>query len=109
MSGNSLMPTGERERRTFADYADAKDHAAHGEHIRMQRERFFDADAFSRFYRDNTMSEEIDVLSRDMLHGMIDTHRGNHPDLLARVDAVMTQAANVHPSGALAKYARVLQ
>ena len=61
---------GERERRTFAGYADAKDHAAHGEHIRMQRERFFDADAFSRFYRDNTMSEEIDVLRRDMLHGV---------------------------------------
>jgi hypothetical protein len=98
---------GERERRTFADYADAKDHAAHGPHVRMQRERFFDADAFSRFYRDNTMSEEIDVLRRDMLHGVIDTHRVDHPDSLTRVDAVMTQAANVHPSGALAKYARV--
>lgn len=67
----------------------------------------FDADAFSRFYRDNTMSEEIDVLTRDMHHGVIDTHRSDHPDSLARVDAVMTQAANVHPSGALAKYARV--
>ena len=98
---------GEREQRTFADYADVKDHAAHGPHIRMQRERFFDADAFSRFYRDNTMSEEIDVLRRDMLHGVIDTHRVDHSDSLTRVDAVMTQAANVYPSGALAKYARV--
>jgi len=32
---------GERERRTFVDYADAKDHEAHGMHISMQRERFF--------------------------------------------------------------------
>ena len=94
----------ERERRTFEDYADLKNHAAHGPHIQMQRERFFDADAFSRFYRDNTMSEQIQVLRRDMLHGVIDTHRA---DSLARVDAVMIQAANVHPSGALAKYARV--
>jgi hypothetical protein len=98
---------GERERRTFADYPEVKDHAAHGAHIRMQRERFFGADAFSRFYRDNTMSEEIDILRYDMLHGVIDTNRADYADSLARVDAVMTQAANVHPSGALAKYARV--
>jgi hypothetical protein len=97
----------ERDQCTYADYADLKDHTAHGPHIRMQRERFFDADAFARFYRDNTMSEEIDVLRRDMLHGVIDTHWADHRDSLARADAVMTQAANVHPSGALAKYARV--
>jgi hypothetical protein len=42
-----------------------------------------------------------------MLHGVIDTHWADHRDSLARADAVMTQAANVHPSGALAKYARV--
>jgi hypothetical protein len=98
---------GERERRGFANYADVRDHAAHGPHIGRQRERFFDADAFSRFYRDNTMSEEIDILRRDMLHGVIDTLGAHHPDSLARVDAVMTQAANVHPSGVLARYARV--
>jgi C-terminal domain 6 of the ABC-three component (ABC-3C) systems len=98
---------GEREQRTFADYAEANDHVAHGPHIRMQRERFFDADAFSRFYRDNTMSEEIAVLRRDMLHGVFDKYSADHRDSLARVEAVMTQAANVHPSGALAKYARV--
>ena len=44
-----------------------KDHAEFGVHLAMQRERFFDADAFSRFYRDNTMSEEIDVLNKDMV------------------------------------------
>jgi ABC-3C protein len=65
----------------------------------MQRERFFDADAFSRFYRDNTMSEEIDVLNKDMFHGVIDVHRANNDDSLSRCDAVMTQAASVHPSG----------
>jgi len=98
---------GERERCTFADYVSVMDHAAHGQHIRRQRERFFDADAFSRFYRDNTMSEEIHAVKRDILHGVIETHGAEHPDSLARVDAVMTQAANVHPSGTLAKYARV--
>jgi hypothetical protein len=40
-------------------------------------------------------------------HGVIDVHRAKYVDSLARVDAAMTQAANVQPSGALAKYARV--
>jgi hypothetical protein len=97
----------ERDGDTFANHADAKEHAEYGPHLDMQRERFFDADAFSRFYRDNTMSEQIDALRRDIFHGTAETHRLDHPDALARVDAVMTQAANVHPSGALSRYARV--
>ena len=47
------------------------------------------------------MSEQIDALRRDMFHGTAETHRLDHPDALARVDAVMTQAANVQPAGAL--------
>jgi hypothetical protein len=98
---------GERDQCTFLDHAAVKDHKLHGPHLDMQRERFFDADAFSRFYRDNTMSEEIDLLRRDMRHGVVEVHRADHLDSLTRVDAVMSQAANVHPAGALAKYARV--
>jgi hypothetical protein len=98
---------GEREAQDFKDHEAVKDHAEFGTHLAMQRERFFDADAFSRFYRDNTMSEEIDVLNNDMLHGVIDVQRGNHDDSLSRCDAVMAQAANVQPSGALSRYARV--
>jgi hypothetical protein len=98
---------GEREECAFQSYTDIENHAVHGEHVRMQRERFFDADAFSRFYRDNVMSQEIDLLTRDIFYGVVDTNRADHADSLTRVDAVMTQAANVHPSGALAKYARV--
>ena len=98
---------GERERCTYNGDVDVKNHGDHGPHLHMQRERFFDADAFSRFYRDNTMSEEIETLRHDMYHGVVDVHRADHADSLSRVNAVMVQAANVHPSGALAKYARV--
>ena len=98
---------GERENCTFSSYDALKPHVEHDYHLRLQRERFFDADAFSRFYRDNTMDAEINILRRDMIHGVIDTHRANHTDTLTRIDAVMTQAANVNPSGVLAKYARV--
>jgi hypothetical protein len=98
---------GEREDCIFCDHAAVKDHYVHGPHLHMQREQFFDADAFSRFYRDNTMSEEILLLRRDVLHGVAEIHRAKHADSLTRVDAVMTQAANVQPAGALARYARV--
>jgi len=98
---------GERDGKTFASHADAKAHSEHGLHLDMQRERFFDADAFSRFYRDNTMSEDIDAFRQDIHHGTAEVHRQEYPDALARVDAVMTQAANIQPSGALSRYARV--
>jgi len=102
-----LNAYGEREQCTYDSHADIRNHSGHAPHLNMQRERFFDADAFSRFYRDNTMSEEISALRRDMYHGVADVHGAKHSDSLARVDAVMSQAANVQPSGALAKYARV--
>ena len=97
----------DREGRTFATHADAKAHAEYGPHLDMQRERFFDADAFTRFYRDNTMSEDIEALRHDIRHGMAEVHRQNHRDALAHVDAAMIQAANVRPSGTLSRYARV--
>jgi hypothetical protein len=82
-------------------------HPTHGSHLRTQRERFFDADAFTRFYRDNTMHAEIEILRRDIRHGTAETHAADHADSLRRHDAVMTQAAVVSPSGPLAKHAGV--
>ena len=98
---------GERDGKSYASHADAKAHTEYGHHLDMQRERYFDADAFTRFYRDNTMTEEIETLRHDIHHGTAEMHRQDYRDTLARVDAVMTQAANVQPSGALSRYARV--
>ncbi|MBR1121740.1 hypothetical protein JQ628_09480 [Bradyrhizobium lablabi] len=98
---------GERDSCAYADHREVKDHDDHGPHLSMQRERFFDADAFTRFYRDNTMSEEIDLLRDDIYHGVTDTHTAKHDDSLARANAVMSQAANIQPSGVLSRHARV--
>jgi hypothetical protein len=97
---------GERDSCTIGK-DDAQTHPVHGGHLKRQRERFFDADAFARFYRDNTMQSDIDILRRDMHHGIAEVHAADHPDSLCRVDAVMMQAAIVSPSGALARHARV--
>ena len=61
----------------------ALNHPQHGRHLKMQRERFFDADAFTRFYRDNTMQADIDILRHDMRHGIAEVHGADYPDALA--------------------------
>jgi hypothetical protein len=98
---------GERDSCAYASHGAVKTHDDHGPHLTMQRERFFDADAFTRFYRDNTMSEEIDELRDDIFHGVADVHGANHDDSLSRANAVMSQAATLHPSGVLSRHARV--
>jgi hypothetical protein len=98
---------GERDACNYPNHGDVKDHVDYGPHLTMQRERFFDADAFARFYRDNTMSEEIDQLREDIFHGVADVHGAKHDDSLARANAVMSQAAALQPSGVLSRHARV--
>jgi hypothetical protein len=98
---------GERDKCSYADHAAVKSHEDHGPHIARQRERFFAADAFTRFYRDNTMSEEIDLLQVDILHGVADVHEAAHNDSLTRANAVMSQAANLQTSGVLSRHARI--
>ncbi|KAB2675548.1 hypothetical protein F9K85_14325 [Brucella tritici] len=101
-----LEAYGEREGAVFADHNAADAHALHGPHLRMQRERYFDADAFTRFYRDNTTAKDTDDLRKEILHGIYETHTAKHDDMLSRINAVMIQASNTQPAGPLAKYAR---
>jgi hypothetical protein len=96
----------EREGVPFPDHGAAGAHPTHGPHLRMQRERYFDADAFIRFYRDSTTTKDTDDLRKEILHGIYDAHITKHDDMLSRVNAVMIQAGNTQPAGPLAKYAR---
>jgi hypothetical protein len=98
---------GERDKCSYPNHTAVNAHENHGPHLALQRERFFAADAFTRFYRDNTMSEEIDLLQDDIFHGVADVHGSSHDDSLTRANAVMSQAANVQPSGVLSRHARV--
>lgn len=97
----------QREAKAFASHEEVANHLEHSGHLSRQRERFYDADAFKRFYRDNTDQSVIETFEKDIFHGVIDTCNAKHVDALDRVDAVMSQAANVQPSGPLAHYARV--
>ena len=98
---------GQREGKNFTSHEEVANHPVHSGHLSMQRERFYDADAFKRFYRDNTDQSVIETFEKDIFHGVIDKCNGKHADALERIEAVMSQAANVQPSGPLAHHARV--
>lgn len=86
---------------------DALAHAEFGEHFRVQRERFFDAAAFKRYYRDSTEPKVLSTFENDIYHGVFDTHGSVHQDTFTKITAVMNEAKGVAVSGVLGKYARV--
>lgn len=91
----------------YANRQAALDCATHGKHFRNQRARFFEAAYFKRYYRDNTPQGVVETFENDVYHGVVDTHQGNHVDAVAKVDAVMSQAATIQVSGVLGPYARI--
>jgi hypothetical protein len=98
---------GERAVAPFADHAAVLADAEHGPDLRRQRERFFEADAFQKFYRDNTSAGVISGFRKEMEFGVVDRWRAPFADSLARIEAVMQHAGTVTCAGPLAKYAFV--
>ena len=84
-----------------ADFATADDvlaHPDHGEHLRRQRTRFFEAASFSRFHRDNTGPGALETFQDDVFHGVIEVYSEAHPSRLHRVDAVMKHSGQTQVS-----------
>lgn len=79
--------------------------AEFGAHLREQRTRFFDAVAFDRFYRDSTPEEYLANFKDEIYHGVVDTHRDDHPNGYTRLNKVMQQAAALQASGVLGRHA----
>lgn len=97
----------ERYGPSIASVSAASAHSECGEHLRLQRTRYFDAASFKRYYRENTPPEYLATFETDVYHGIIDLYRELHPDAFSRIDRVMSQAAAVSASGVLGRYARV--
>ena len=76
-----------------------------GDHLREQRTRFFDSVAFDRFYRDSTPEDYLARFKDEIYHGIVETHRDDHENGLARHRQVMRQAATLQLSGVLGKHA----
>jgi hypothetical protein len=63
-----------------------------GERLRLQRTRFFEAAAFTRFHRDNTAPGTVETFRDDVYHGVIEVYSGSHASRFERVQAVMKHA-----------------
>lgn len=95
---------GERESTAFPDHNLVLAHATHGPDLKMHRERYFEAEGFQKFYRDNTSPTVIDMFRKDIRFGVNETWKAEAKDTLGRVNAVMTQAATIQPGGPLSRY-----
>jgi hypothetical protein len=98
---------GERAKAKFSNHDAVLKHEEHGPDLRRQRERYFEADAFQKFYRDNTSAIVIGGFRKDIQHGVAERWNAPSTDTLARVEAVMDRAGTILPAGPLAKYAHV--
>lgn len=92
--------------RLFSTADDVLADPDHGEHLRLQRTRFFEAAAFSRFHRDNTAPGAVDVFRGDVYHGIFEIYSQTHASRLKRIDAVM-QHAGATPIALLGRLTRV--
>jgi hypothetical protein len=68
-------------------------HQQHGDHLRLQRTRYFDAASFDRFHRDNTAPGAIDTFKKDVFHSVVDVYTATHSSKLHRLNAVMSHVA----------------
>jgi hypothetical protein len=89
---------GEEGLNQFRDANAVLSHPIHGDHLRRQRTRFFEAAFFRRFHRDNTAPGAIDVFKEDVFHGVVEMYSESHASRLKRVDAVMKHAGLLQTS-----------
>lgn len=73
----------------------------------MQRERFYSAEAFKRFYRDNTIEGVLKKFEDEIFKGVYSTSVKAYDNAFECMCGVMEQAANMQPSGKLAIHAKI--
>lgn len=83
---------------TFQDVDAVFLDAEYGDHLRDQRTRYFEAEAFKRFHRDNTDRRLVGQFQDDIYQGVVDVHRETHPRLIDRLGAVMKHASGMDAS-----------
>jgi hypothetical protein len=96
----------ERDALSYADHTALPNNGEHSQHFSEQRELFFHAEEFKRFYRDCTEETVLKNLETDLYHGIKPVVDSNHADKLQRVNAVLAQASKVQVTGPLSNHAR---
>lgn len=72
-----------------------------------QRERFYSAEAFRAFYRDNTVEGVLSKFEKEIKKGIKPTLLLDYPDSFQRMCTVLSEAGKLQPSGKLAIHGKV--
>lgn len=102
-----LSAYNERYKLNYNEVDEIEKHANAFVHFKRQRLRFFDAEAFKRFYRDNTDEVTIFNLEDDVFYGVVEECEAVHQDALCCIDSVMHKAAAISVTGPLSSHAGV--
>lgn len=87
---------GQASGQVFADVDAVLADARFGDQLRDQRTRYFEAEAFKRFHRDNTDQRLVIQFQDDVYHGVVDVHREPCTQYIDRLTAVMKHAGNLN-------------
>lgn len=83
------------------------EHDEFAEDFTEQRERFYSAEAFRAFYRDNTVGEVLGKFEDEILKGIKPSLRLKYEDPFQRMCNVLSEAGKLQPSGKLALHGKI--
>lgn len=95
------------EKKTYSTIEDLAQHEDFLHDFEIQRERFFSADTFKCFYRDNTVKNTLDTFEEEIFKGVQSTAIKKYQNAFERMCSVLEQAALIKPSGKLEIHAKI--
>lgn len=96
---------GERIGSVLKSHKELEDFDDHFNHFKIQRRRFYDAEAFQRYYRDNTAPQTVQQIKDDIYDGIIDSYiYKEYKDTLDKIIAILGEVIRVQLSGDLSSY-----
>jgi hypothetical protein len=104
--GQLLDVYGEKNGCTFNNCDEVATEADLAADLKLQRERFFQAEAFGRYYRDETEPGTVEHFVEDVFDAIDPIAKLQHPRGYDRLNSCLSQAAQVNAGGILAPHAR---
>ncbi|MEZ8800523.1 ABC-three component system protein [Vibrio splendidus] len=97
----------EYDQKLYAKPEDIVGHEEFEDDFIEQRERFYSAEAFRAFYRDNTVEGTLENFENEILKGIKPTLRLRYSDSFERMCTVLSEAGKLQPSGKLAIHGKI--
>ncbi|MEZ9885545.1 ABC-three component system protein [Vibrio sp. 10N.222.55.B11] len=97
----------EYDQQVYSNPEDIIGHDEFEEDFMDQRERFYSAEAFRTFYRDNTVEGTLDTFEKEILKGIRPTLRLKYKDSFECMCTVLSEAGKLQPSGKLAIHGKI--